>query len=181
MWQPFDLKMTILALAGLFFSLASFAQPNYSSSYSEAYYKEYVTEIAIEMVSPSTVTESYIYDFDADGNPLFLERKVLPFNDGISPVLMDSVSFYALRDSLIADTNLVFLEMKITDFDDMRCYACDTLINIDYDYQVTRYRTLYGTLSDESLIRLEKFIYLFVGQVKGVYFLHALMGTKREF
>jgi uncharacterized UBP type Zn finger protein len=86
-----------------------------------------------------------------------------------------------LRDSLIADSNFVFSEVKISDFDDLYCYECDSLINLDYQYEKTGYRTIFGSESDESLVKQEKFIYLFVGQDKGVYYLHALRGAEREF
>jgi hypothetical protein len=166
------MKKMILALICLLFSLGSFSQ---------TYYKEYITEKAIGIVNPSTVTETYVYDFDQDGDPIYAERAVPSFNYGVEPVLLDSLSFYSLRDSLIADSNFVFSEVKISDFDDLYCYECDSLINPDYQYEKTGYRTIFGSESAESFVKQEKFIYLFVGQDKGVYYLHSLMGAEREF
>lgn len=137
--------------------------------------------IAHQKLIETPVMESYIEGFDLNGDPMYDTRPVLPFNYGITPLLLDSLKFYSLRDSFIADSNLVFAELKITDFDDTYCYECDSIVNVNYDYERIVYRGLFGDAQNEDLVKNDKFIYYFVGKIDNdVYYLHALMGARRS-
>lgn len=137
--------------------------------------------IAHQMLIEIPVKESYIVGFDLNGEPIYNTRQVLPFNYGITPLLLDSLKFYSLRDIFIADSNFVFAELKITDFDDVHCYECDFVINVNYHYERIAYRDLFGDAQNEDLVKNEKFIYYFVGKSDNdLFFLHALMGARRS-
>ena len=156
-----------------------------NESFTQSYHKAYAEQKALEIVTEKPHLETYVVDFDKNGDMIYGERQVLPFNYGVLPVLLDSIEFYSLRDSFISDSNLVFAELKITDFDNTECYECDSVVNPNYLYQRTGYRDLYGYASDENKIKNEKFIYYFVGTTNGglsgeIYYLHALIGTNRD-
>lgn len=150
--------------------------------FSQVFYKEYVTEKALTIVTPGIEYSDVIYDFDENGNPIYKKEEVHSFNYGVIPVLLDSVTFYSVRDSFLRDENFVFGELIIEDFDDIYCYECDSTVNPSYRYEFTRHRYFFGEVSDESAVKNEKFVYYFVGKTtNGVYYLHALEGIKREF
>lgn len=150
--------------------------------FSQDFYKQYATEKALVIVTPGTEHEDFIDGFDENGEPVYKQKEVPSFNYGISPVLLDSVTFYSVRDSFLRDQNFVFSELRIVDFDDVYCYECDSTLNPDYEHEFISYRYLFGEVSDESSVKNEKFVYYFVGKTaEGVYYLHSLMGTKREF
>jgi hypothetical protein len=145
----------------------------------------YIYLKAKQVITPMPYMKPYISDIDDKGKPIYSEREALPFNYGITPVLLDSLSFYTLRDSFIADSNLVFSELKITDFDNDYCYECDFLINPNYGYTSIGYRTKFGYAADELKLKERKFIFYFVGKTDGsfanpIYYVHALMGAEQD-
>lgn len=149
--------------------------------FSQAFYKEYVTEKALAIVTPRIGYRDVIYDFDENGNPIYKKEKFSSFNYGVIPVLLDSVTFYSVRDSFLRDENFVFGERIIEGFDDIYCYECDSMFN-PHRKEFIRHRYFFGEVSDESAVKNEKFVYYFVGKTtNGVYYLHSLEGMGREF
>lgn len=150
--------------------------------FSQSFYKEYFTNKALYNITAEIKFEQAILDFDENGSPIFGWVEQVPFNAGVNPVLMDSVAFLLRRWAFINDSNFVFGELKIVDFDNPHCYECDSLINPNYEYEFTPYRYFYGEPADEASIKNEKFVYYFVGQTpRGINYIHLLMGIEREF
>jgi len=154
------------------------------TSFGQSFDQRYAEQKALDILTEKPVIETYVIDFDKNGDMIYGEKSVLPFNYGITPSLLDSVEFYSLRNSFISDSNFVFAELRITDFDNIQCYECDSMINPNYEYERIGYRDLYGYANDENLVKNERFIYYFVGKTDGglageIYYLHALIGTSR--
>lgn len=68
-------------------------------------------------------------------------------NFDVSPVLLDTVTFYSVRDSFLRDENFVFGELIIEDFDDFIATSV-----------IPQFIHLIGTSSSGIAIFLEKFL-----------------------
>ena len=149
--------------------------------FSQIFYKEWLREKARELVTPKIELETYIMDFDAQGEIIYGAKWVSSFNLGVRPMLLDSNIFYKLREEFILDSNFVFVEKVDVDFANPIDYASYELINPNRSYIRTAYREFIGSAADEDKVKNEKFVYFFVGETSPkIPYIHVLQGIPRR-
>lgn len=153
-----------------------------SNAISQTFFKEYLNQKAKVILTPDWINEEYIVDFDEKGLPIYAQRKVSPFNFGIEPVLLDSLTFYKSFQTFIEDSNFVFGELRIDGFDGFDCLFCEPESYFGCTCMRNSYRFYIGEAVDESNVKNKKFIFYFIGlNANNSYYLHIIRGVSREF